>query len=605
MKLKLQNVGGITEPISIELKEGLNVIKSPNATGKTSFTHALKLISMNNQQLRNHPEFINDFSDKAIVEVDEQKRIIENKGFSPMSKTNPFFRIDEKENIIFAMPDNDFLNNVIRGRGEPIHKFLESFSDAPYFKQLIEKDGVLREVRDEINEEYGELNTEAKKAQSLNSKIEKEKKELEKLQKKKVGVQNKLEEMKHEVKMDKEEEGRLSLLKEDIENFDREIELTNGSINDWSENMERNEIEVKECKDAIERFLKEFKNIDKTIIEIDKKIEELEKELQDEDEGLYKQAEKTDTDIKNTENNIKEDENECSSCGGLFTQQQKKQRLKILNQKIDELNTKVRKTEEELDDLNKEKTNIKQRRREEYDGNQQEIKDLKSRNREYKDNIKDAKAVIERNTNDLKKKNEAMELIKKNVDPKIKILLEDEESLSRQVNTILSNIITYERDYEFVEDSEKKALKIKEKYEFLKRVEILIKEELANLKNVVKDNFNKKIMQVYNKLGFKDFNKIEIDETFKIIVTRKKKPQELNRLATSERVTIGVLIMLAGKEKYLPEYPFFVLDEVTTAYDPVRFKQIIDYLINETKTKYTIVTAFSPIGDKIKVEYKL
>ena len=112
-------------------------------------------------------------------------------------------------------------------------------------------------------------------------------------------------------------------------------------------------------------------------------------------------------------------------------------------------------------------------------------------------------------------------------------------------------------------------------------------------------------MQVYNKLGFKDFDKIEIDETFKIIVTRKKKSQELNRLATSERVTIGVLIMLAGKEKYLPEYPFFVLDEVTTAYDPVRFKQIIDYLINETKTKYTIVTAFSPIGDKIKVEYKL
>ena len=43
MKITLQNVGGITERTSIELKEGLNVIKAPNATGKTSFTHAIKL----------------------------------------------------------------------------------------------------------------------------------------------------------------------------------------------------------------------------------------------------------------------------------------------------------------------------------------------------------------------------------------------------------------------------------------------------------------------------------------------------------------------------------------------------------------------------------
>ena len=123
--------------------------------------------------------------------------------------------------------------------------------------------------------------------------------------------------------------------------------------------------------------------------------------------------------------------------------------------------------------------------------------------------------------------------------------------------------------------------------------------------NIVKDNFNKKIMSVYNKLGFKDFKNIEIDSTFRIKVNRKGKEQELNRLSTSERVTLGVVVMLVGKEEYLPEYPFFVLDEVTTAYDPTRFKTIIDYITNETNTKYTIVTAFSPTGNKIKVEHKL
>ena len=38
MKLKLQNVGGIVKPTEIILKEGLNVIRASNATGKTSFT---------------------------------------------------------------------------------------------------------------------------------------------------------------------------------------------------------------------------------------------------------------------------------------------------------------------------------------------------------------------------------------------------------------------------------------------------------------------------------------------------------------------------------------------------------------------------------------
>jgi len=110
-------------------------------------------------------------------------------------------------------------------------------------------------------------------------------------------------------------------------------------------------------------------------------------------------------------------------------------------------------------------------------------------------------------------------------------------------------------------------------------------------------------MKVYNTLGFKDFKNIEIDETYRVKVNRKGKEQELNRLSTSERVTLGVIVMLAGKEEYLPDFPFFVLDEVTTAYDPKRFGDIIKYVSD--KTQYTIVTAFSPTGDRIKVEYDL
>ena len=601
MKLKLQNVGGIVEPISIELKEGLNVIKAPNATGKTSFTHGIKLISMENQQLRNHPEFVNDFSTKAIVEVDGEKRIIERKGLSPLSKTAPFFRINAKENIIFAMPENEFLNSVIKG--EPIDKFLESFSDAQYYKQLVERDGVLREVKEELDEKYGRLNTEAKEAQSLRTNIEKEKKNLESLQDQKVNLQNKLKEIKHKIKMNKEEEGRLSQLKEDIETLEREIERTKGSIRALSIETKENETLRGECQVAMNRFLKEFPNIDSEIKKMDDKREELEQELEDEEEGIYILIERIDNEISSAENNI--EGNKCLSCGRDFNPQQKKQRLQELNKTKDQLNKRMREIETNLKGLNEDIENIKERRREEFFDNQQQITNLDSRIRSNTDDIHDAEQVITRKEIDLKKKREAMKLIKEQIDPKIKKLLDDEELLTRKVNGILGNIRTYEQEYELVEDSEKQVMIIKERYEFLKRVEVLIKEELANLKNIVRNDFNKKIMPIYNKLGFKDFKSIEIDATFRIKVNRKGRYQELNRLSTSERVTLGVIVMLAGKEEYLPDYPFFVLDEITTAYDPVRFKKIIEYLANETKTKYTIVTAFSPTGDKIKVEHKL
>jgi len=602
MKLKLKNVGGIIESTSIELKEGLNVIRAPNAIGKTSFTHALKLVSMDNQQLRNYPEFINDFSDKATVEVDGKERIIETKGLSPISKTDPLFRLNGKQDIIFAMPENSFLNTI--KMGEPIDKFLESFSDAQYFKELIEKDGVLRAVRDILDEEYGRLNTEAKEAESLITNIKKEKDDLEKKRKNKVKVQTDLENMKHKVKMNKEEEGRLSQLTDDIEELESDIGKTKSGVKSWTGEISYIELEMEDCKQEMELFKKEFKNPEDYLKKIENGIEELELKLQDDEEkGLYKSSENLETEITSTENNI--EGNNCLSCGRPFNQKQKDQRLKELKKKKDELDKNIRKVENGLRDLNEEKVSFKKRRADEYYDNKQEITKLEFNLRLNSDKIRDAEIEIKQNENELNKKKKAKEVVKEQADPKIKKLIDDEESLSRQVNAIINNIKTYELEYDSVADSEKQVVVIKTRYEFLKRIEIAIKEELANLKNIVKDDFNKKIMPIYNKLGFKDFKNIEIDSTFRIKVNRKGKEQDINRLSTSEQVTLGVIVMLAGKEEYLPDYPFFVLDEVTTAYDPVRFKKIIEYLANETKTKYTIVTAFSPTGDKIKIEHKL
>lgn len=50
--------------------------------------------------------------------------------------------------------------------------------------------------------------------------------------------------------------------------------------------------------------------------------------------------------------------------------------------------------------------------------------------------------------------------------------------------------------------------------------------------------------------------------------------------------------MLAGKDQFLPDFPLFVLDAVTTDYDETRFSRIVEYLGN--KVPYVLVTKLSP-----------
>lgn len=117
--------------------------------------------------------------------------------------------------------------------------------------------------------------------------------------------------------------------------------------------------------------------------------------------------------------------------------------------------------------------------------------------------------------------------------------------------------------------------------------------------------FNKRIMEVCRMLSFKDFHRVRInDMTWMLEIEREygtqRKDITLEYLSASERVTIGLILILA-KLQYLPEFPLFVLDELTLSYDPTRFKRILEYL--KKTVPYVIVTALAPLeeGEQIKV----
>jgi chromosome segregation ATPase len=238
-----------------------------------------------------------------------------------------------------------------------------------------------------------------------------------------------------------------------------------------------------------------------------------------------------------------------------------------------------------------------------------EIVEIQKNINELNIRLADLEKQMKFNTKDIEAKNKLVSALKeeikeleKQIDPELLKIWRQQGSLDENIGEIDGKIKGLEEELEEVSEKEKRLSALKKKIEFLSQVKETIKRKITEMKNGVKNKFNSKITEVYSVLGFKNFDKVFINDNYRIEVVRKGKQQELNRLSTSERITLGVIVMLAGKEEYLPDFPFFVLDEVTTAYDPTRFKKIIDYIVQKTKTKYVIVTAFSPTGDKIKIE---
>jgi hypothetical protein len=109
----------------------------------------------------------------------------------------------------------------------------------------------------------------------------------------------------------------------------------------------------------------------------------------------------------------------------------------------------------------------------------------------------------------------------------------------------------------------------------------------------IRETFSKKVTDLYKKLGYSDFGSIEIGPDFKVSVMREKEGKivenfPLDALSTSERLTIAIAFLLSAKNEYVNDFPFFVLDEVITSYDPERFKIMKNYL--KESEDYIIVT---------------
>jgi len=113
--------------------------------------------------------------------------------------------------------------------------------------------------------------------------------------------------------------------------------------------------------------------------------------------------------------------------------------------------------------------------------------------------------------------------------------------------------------------------------------------------------FNEKVKDLLRYLGFdKNFHNVFIEDNRLVVYKTKTDNQPLNTLSTSERYSLALLIMLAAREIYIPEFPIFALDEILISFLEERGKKILDYI--KEQVPYVVCTMLRETTE-LEVEY--
>jgi chromosome segregation ATPase len=119
------------------------------------------------------------------------------------------------------------------------------------------------------------------------------------------------------------------------------------------------------------------------------------------------------------------------------------------------------------------------------------------------------------------------------------------------------------------------------------------------------DLFNKNINDIYKAMGFTTFRKIEITKnlvrdrlnSLDVKVEHESgKVQSLSSLSKAEQLTLGIVFQISAKENYIPDFPFFVIDDNMNTFDPDRSESIMKYLSD--KAEYVLVSEPVPPSEQ-------
>lgn len=146
---------------------------------------------------------------------------------------------------------------------------------------------------------------------------------------------------------------------------------------------------------------------------------------------------------------------------------------------------------------------------------------------------------------------------------------------------------------------------IMRKIEWLDKVIEYFQDKYMRRMTSARLRFNGNVTRAFEALGLKGFENIFLDQDFSLQIVRDNGVrQPVETLSASEKLTVSLMLMVAAKETFLPDFPFFIVDELTLSYDPARFRQIVNYIGRQVP--YVIVTSLTAEGTgKPEVKHEL
>jgi len=180
------------------------------------------------------------------------------------------------------------------------------------------------------------------------------------------------------------------------------------------------------------------------------------------------------------------------------------------------------------------------------------------------------------------------------------------EGLKREIDHIDKAIILKEEEIQQAESFPPDDLKyhgrlvvevrseITKKIEWLEKVIEHFQEEYMRLMTTARLSFNRNVTKAFEELNLKGFENVFLDQDFALHLVREKSVQQpVETLSASEKLTISLVLMLAAKQTFLPDFPFFIIDELTLSYDPERFRKVVNYMTK--RVPYVIVSSLASI----------
>ncbi len=625
--LELRNIGGFKGTRQFEFQRGtVNEVEASNATGKTSIIRGLGAVLSGELA---HPEIIREAENQGILR-ESLKNIYEKDAMVSLSYDEHVEEWQMKSDGSFGGTKGDqrfLLSGMLTQEAKIIRQLVEGDSDFSWVTRLLSYAQRYEAAKATVDSKLTNAEQEVVKIAKRQEALVEQNKELSEKRRQRANLIQERDELAQQLDQKKREHiEKIKTLEKQIRTKEDLLAQYQGSISKSEQDIkyfqgrwESSEKNLKELEQQLQSI--DLSRINKEVIQnvsiIDKELSALRLKI-----AVLNGKKSTFADAKNVLAQRGETEGSCPVCEVSTVS------VGFLDERISDLNSDIWEKERGIQTLAAKRTQWLQKEakaRRDIDGFNQKIKELKNEQRELNSSKSRAENELSKAKGELQKIEHehvslAQEKVKleketerweaethealKRFERSLKVVDNDITELTRKIReSSFTDILG--RPFSFDE-----AQNIWHKLEdWLRNVrEYLDQRQHAHEVSAIAD-FNNTVKKVMSDLGFTEFDQIALDKDDKHLKVFRSGfiRQPVESLSTSEKYSLAIVLQIALKQTYVPDIPFFIVDEVVVSYDGARKGKILDYLdqIAKEDELYVIVTKLSEEeGEEITVKVR-